>query len=211
MRTAPFQPRTRYEIARIGELKGERADQRNPQSDASTAQGVFTISCRLRELDTVRRSCRRLILRQDNMKLQFAFLADFALAHPDGKLYVLGGGFDTVYVPDLPVRHPHLALVLSLRFDASECGRSYVIEIHPKDGRGASFFPTATVQANPQRNPQAPTLAVAFHSVVNFQGVPLKVPGEHLFSLLVDGRELAAIPLRVIGVDGPKLTGGRPN
>lgn len=145
------------------------------------------------------------------MKLQFAFLADFALAHPDGKIYVLGGGFDTIYASDLPVRHPHLALVLNLQFAATETGRTYAIEIRPHDSTGAPFLQVTTIQASPQRNLQAPTAPVTFQSVLNFQGVQLRAIGEHSFSIVVDGQELAVVPLRVTKIAAADAAGRRPN
>jgi hypothetical protein len=145
------------------------------------------------------------------MKLQFAFLADFALANADGKIYVLGGGFDTIYASVLPVRHPHLSLVMNLQFAASETGRTYAIEIQPRDGTGAPFLQVTTIQASPQRNLQAPTSPVIFQSVLNFQGVQLRAPGEHTFAILVDGQELAVVPLRVAKIAAADATGRRPN
>ncbi|HLB77276.1 MAG TPA: hypothetical protein VJO72_09605 [Candidatus Dormibacteraeota bacterium] len=145
------------------------------------------------------------------MKLQFAFLADFALAHPDGKIYVLGGGFDTIYASVLPARHPHLSLVMNLQFAATETGRTYPIEIHAQDSTGAPFLQVMTIEANPQRNLQAPTSPVTFQSVLNFQGVQLRTAGEHTFTILVDGQELAAVPLRVTKVAATDASGRRPN
>jgi hypothetical protein len=145
------------------------------------------------------------------MKLQFAFLADFALAHPDGKLYVLGGGFDTLDAAVLPARHPHLSLVMNFQFAANETGRSYAIEIRPQDSTGAPFLQVMTIEASPQRNLQAPTSPVTFQSVLNFQGVQLRTAGEHTFSIVVDGQELAAVPLRVTKIAATDASGRRPN
>ena len=145
------------------------------------------------------------------MKLQFAFLADFALAHPDGKIYVLGGGFDTIYASVLPARHPHLALVMNLQFAANETGRSYAIEIRPQDSTGAPFLQVMTIEASPHLNLQAPTSPVTFQSVLNFQGVQLRTAGEHTFSIVVDGQELAAVPLRVTKIAAGDASGHRPN
>jgi hypothetical protein len=145
------------------------------------------------------------------MKLQFAFLADFALAHPDGKIYVLGGGFDTIFASELPVRHPHLALVMNLQFAPTETGRTYAIEVRPQDSGGEPFLAATTIQATPQRNLQAPSAPVTFQSVLNYQGVQLRAPGEHKFSIVVDGQELVAVPLRVTKIVAADAASGRPN
>jgi hypothetical protein len=145
------------------------------------------------------------------MKLQFAFLADFALAHPDGKIYVLGGGFDTIYASVLPARHPHLSLVMNFEFAPNETGRTYAIEIRPQDSTGAPFLQVTTIEASPQRNLQGPTSPVTFQSVLNFQGVQLRTAGEHTFSIVVDGQELASVPLRVTKIAATDASGRRPN
>ncbi len=47
------------------------------------------------------------------MDLDFAFLADAADV-ASSKLYVMGGAFDTIYVPGFPATHALLAVVLRL-------------------------------------------------------------------------------------------------
>ena len=60
------------------------------------------------------------------MKLALAVLADAAVANPvDGKMYILGGGFDTLAVQQFPVQVPALALALRVLVSPSECGRPH--------------------------------------------------------------------------------------
>jgi len=40
------------------------------------------------------------------MKIAYAFLADAAQYTPDGRLWMLGGDIDTLFVPDIPITHP---------------------------------------------------------------------------------------------------------
>ncbi len=136
------------------------------------------------------------------MKVPFAFLADFALGHPDGKIYVIGGGWDTIQVANLPAAHPHLALVLKMEFAPAECGQQHTIAIHPLDADGAPFLPVATMQVTPQKNPKYPHLPVGVQYVLNIQGLLLTKEGEYAFSILVDSQEAASIPLRVVRLEG---------
>jgi hypothetical protein len=136
------------------------------------------------------------------MKVPFAFLADFAVAHPDGKIYVIGGGWDTILVGSLPATHPHLSLVLKFEFTPAECGLQHTITIHPLDADGAPFLQVTTMQAVPQKNPQYPRLPVGLQYVLNVQGLMLTKEGEYIFSILVDGQEAASIPIRVARGEG---------
>ena len=148
------------------------------------------------------------------MRVPFAFLADFALGHPqDGKVYVIGGGWDTIQVQSLPATHPHLALALKLEFAPAECGQQHTISIHPLDADGAAFLPVASLQVTPQKNPKYPHLPVGVQYVLNIQGLVLSKEGEYAFSILVDGHEAASIPLRVVrieGVQGPPMLPPQP-
>src|SRR5712691_449924 len=121
------------------------------------------------------------------MRETFAFLADFGLAHPDFKIYVIGGGLDTIQVPSFPAMHPHITLILKLEFTPTECGQQHTIVIHPLDADGAPFLPAATLQVTPQRNPKFPRLPVGLQYVLNIQGLMLTKEGEYAFSIVVDG------------------------
>ena len=135
------------------------------------------------------------------MKVRFAFLADYALAHPfDSKLYVVGGGFDTIWAQSFPTRHPQLSLVVRVEFTPSECGRPHSIEIHPLDVDGNPFLPPATLQVVPQKNPQAPTLPASFAVVLNIQGFQVNKAGDYAFSILIDGQEMESLPLHAVEV-----------
>jgi uncharacterized protein DUF6941 len=133
------------------------------------------------------------------MKVRFAFLADYALAHPmDTKLYVIGGGFDTIWAQTFPTRHPQVSLVVRVEFMPAECGRQHTIEIHPLDVDGQPFLPPAKLQVTPQKNPQAPTLPANFALVLNLQGLQLNKPGDYVFSILIDGQEMESLPLHAV-------------
>ena len=66
------------------------------------------------------------------MDLDFAFLADAADVSL-GKLFVLGGAFDTIHVSSLPAIHPALAVVLRLLLGPMDLDRTItrLHAIHP--------------------------------------------------------------------------------
>jgi hypothetical protein len=130
------------------------------------------------------------------MRVAFAYLADYALAHPDGKMYVVGGGLDTIFAVQLPVQVPQMSLVVKIEFAPTECGRQHAVEIHGLDSDGNPFLPASNFFAMPLRNPSAPMLPSGVQFVLNMP-LLLTRAGEYAFSLVVDGSELASIPLRV--------------
>jgi hypothetical protein len=137
------------------------------------------------------------------MNVPYAFLADYAMAHPDGKIYVVGGGLDTLFAASVPVIHPQMSLVAKIAFRPAECGRQHVIEIHALDNDGTAFLPVANMQIVPQRNEQAPTFPTTFQFVWNIQSLSLPAEGEYAFSILVDSQEVASVPLRVALIAQP--------
>jgi hypothetical protein len=141
------------------------------------------------------------------MRVAFAYLADYALAHPDGKVYVVGGGLDTIYALQLPVHQPQLSLVAKIEFMPSECGRQHTVEVHGLDSDGHAFMPSATMQIAPPRNTASPALPSGFQFVFNM-ALLLPRAAEYAFSILVDAAEVASIPLRVALIEpGAQLPG----
>ena len=62
------------------------------------------------------------------MELDFAFLADAADVSM-GKLFVLGGAFDTIHVSGFPATHPILAVVLRLLLSPADLDRKHELQI----------------------------------------------------------------------------------
>jgi hypothetical protein len=136
------------------------------------------------------------------VKLAVALLADSAIANPqDNKLYVLGGGIDTVQFDRFPAQLPALSLALKIEFQPQECGRQRTLEVHPIDEDGKPIAPTLTNQFVPQRNPADPTLPSSAQFVINFQQLPLPKPSQNAFSIMLDGKEIDSLPLRVIKIN----------
>lgn len=79
------------------------------------------------------------------MELSFAFFADNAAVPPDGKMYVLGGGFSALALPQLPGRYT-FAVVAGFRFLGADVGRTRLVELRFLDTEDRLVIPPATLQ-----------------------------------------------------------------
>jgi hypothetical protein len=131
------------------------------------------------------------------MDLDFAFLADAADV-ASSKLYVLGGAFDTVYVPQFPATHPALAVVLRLLLGPLDLDRKHKLDIVllDADGRTIASAPTELTVA---RSPDLPAgWKQPFTLPLRFLNTPFQHPGHYSIEILVNGTMLKTIPLRVL-------------
>ena len=132
------------------------------------------------------------------MRALFALLADVALAHPDGKIYMLGGGIEILRPPSLPFVLPNMSFVVKIEFSPAETGRERLIEVIPMDSDGRPVSPPARVTITPTRNPEYPGLPVSTQIVLNMRDLPIEQAGSLAFAVLVDGHVVASVPLHVI-------------
>ena len=131
------------------------------------------------------------------MDLDFALLADAADVSM-GKLYVMGGAFDTIQVPAFPAVHPLLAVVLRLLLGPTDLDRKHTLQVllldadakHIASANGELTVPKAP--GSPQGWKQAVILPLRFFNV------PFKETGHYSIEILVDGTLTKAIPLRVL-------------
>ena len=79
------------------------------------------------------------------MDLSFAFFADSAVVPPDGKLYVLGGGFSALSMASLPGRAA-FAVVAGFRFSAADVGQAHQVELRLTDSQGKLVLAPVTLQ-----------------------------------------------------------------
>jgi len=128
----------------------------------------------------------------------FAMLADFALAHPDGKVYILGGGVEILKPPALPFVLPNVSFITKIEFTPAETGRARVLEIVPLDSDGRPLGPRARIDVMPLQSPEYPGLPVSVQFVLNIRDLAIDRAQSLAFAVLVDGHELASVPLHVI-------------
>ena len=130
------------------------------------------------------------------MEVDFAFLADAAEA-TQGKLYVIGGAFDTIWASSTPSVHPHLSFVMRLLFMPAEIGRKHRVEINliNEDGKGI-----AKVGGDLEigQNPNLPKgWRQGFLTVLNFANLKFDRFGDYSFEIVINNNSLKGIPLRV--------------
>jgi hypothetical protein len=131
------------------------------------------------------------------MELDFAFLADAADVSM-GKLFVMGGAFDTIHVGAFPASHPTLAVVFRLLLSPNDLDRKHKLEILLLDA-DARHIASANGELMVAKAPEAPAgWKQAVILPLRFFNVPFKEAGHYSIEILADGAMLKAIPLRVI-------------
>lgn len=140
------------------------------------------------------------------MEVDFAFLADGAEA-VNGKVHVVGGGFDTIWAQQVPVIYPRLSFVLRIMFDAAEIGRKHKLEIQIMDEDGGVITTVGGDLEIPSKSPNLPKgWRQGLLTVLNFAHLTLPKFGDYSFNLVANNTSLKSIPLRVAQhIDLPKL------
>jgi len=80
-----------------------------------------------------------------SMDMAFAFLADHASVPPDGKLYVLGGGINTLGLTAIPGRVA-FDVVGGFRFTTADSHSVHTVELRLLDADGKLVMPPATLK-----------------------------------------------------------------
>ena len=130
------------------------------------------------------------------MKVDFAFLADSADAI-NGKIYVMGGAFDTIWAKQAPVIHPKLSLVLRLKLDPAEMDRPHNFEIIVMDEDGKNVAKVAApieVKKNPQNYKG---WQQSFLTVIHFINLNFARFGDYNFRIVINNTEHESISLRI--------------
>lgn len=136
------------------------------------------------------------------MELDFAFLADAADV-ASGKLFVLGGAFDTIHVQALPATHPVLAVAMRLLLSPNDLDRQHALEILLLEADGKTIA-SAKGELTVAKSPDSPAgWKQAVILPLRFLNVPFQQAGHYSIEILVNGSLLKAIPLRIIVLTVP--------
>ncbi len=116
-------------------------------------------------------------------------LAD-AVQAADGKLYILGGGWDTLYVSELPARHPALAIGLRVRIPSTQGDRPIRVTVDLHDADGRSLFPGGSLVheftgGRPAGFPEGSDVGVV--RALTFQNLGFENEGSYSFVISIDG------------------------
>lgn len=137
------------------------------------------------------------------MRITSAMLADSAQVHA-GKLFILGGGFDTIRTRSVPAVHKALAVVMVAEVDPGERETNLSIEVTLMDEDMQALGPRAS---GTLRVGDAPTHRPGQKSVVPL-AIPffdLRFPREqaYVFRVTRQEEELTRIPFTVLVVPQP--------
>jgi hypothetical protein len=138
------------------------------------------------------------------MKVDFAFICDYADAR--GKINALGIGFDTIYAPKVPVKHPIFSFVLQLRTSAEDFGAKK-IEVHLTDDDGKDII-SAINRTIQLRRPATGAESIA-RLALQFGNVQFPRHGHYSIRAVLDGHEIASVPLNV-SLPPKQLPGAQP-
>jgi hypothetical protein len=134
------------------------------------------------------------------MKLTSAMLADGAQVQ-SGKLFVLGGGFDTISVRKLPATHRSLSLAMVAEVGPDERQQDLELIVQLVDEDGAEVGVTAKgklrVGAPPNLPPGSPSVVPI---VSPFHNVTFPEAKGYAFVISMNGTELTRVKFRVVEI-----------
>ncbi len=134
------------------------------------------------------------------MRLTTAMLADCAQVQ-GGKLFVLGGGFDTISARTVPVTHRSLSLALVAEVEPGERHRDLEIEISLVDEDGLSLDVEAKGRLRVGAPPNLPPGSVSVVPIVSpFYNIRFPEAKGYAFVIRFDGEELGRVRFRVVQV-----------
>ncbi len=142
------------------------------------------------------------------MRLDWALLANAAEGPPNGLVYVLGAGIDTLWRDQFPAPFGG-AMVLRLVTSRLEAGRPHKIEVHCRDEDGKAILAQPIALIVPAR--QVPTehppgWDLAANIVINLAGVHIEKPGFYRFEIMIDDQQVRTLPFRLVQVARPNPT-----
>ena len=146
------------------------------------------------------------------VELSFAFFADSAVVPPDGKLYVLGGGFTTLALGQLPGR-ASFAVVAGFRFGPADSSQTHAVELRFVDADGKLVLPAASLQFQ-SAGAALPVGQEVSVSTVTFLQPMFAEPGIYTAEFWSEGRLLMSVRLNVEERKPPVAAatpGARPN
>lgn len=134
------------------------------------------------------------------MRLTTAMLADAAQVQ-GGKLFVLGGGFDTISARTVPVVHRSLTLAMVAEVDPDERHRDLEIAIALVDEDGQSLDVEAKGKLRVGAPPNLPPGSASIVPIVSpFYNIRFPDAKGYAFVINFEDEELARVRFRVVKV-----------
>ena len=134
------------------------------------------------------------------MKLTSAMLADSAQVQ-SGKLFVLGGGFDTISVRSVPATHRSLTLAMVAEVGPDERQQDLNLGIELVDEDGAELGVSANGRLRVGTPPNLPPGASSVVPIVSpFHNITFPEAKGYAFVVKLNGEELARVRFRLVEV-----------
>ncbi len=130
--------------------------------------------------------------------VEFAFVAD-AVQAVGGKLYVIGGGWDTLYVRGFPARHPTMGIGIRIRVPWSNI-EEFRLSVDLVDEDGTSLFRGRTLAQTIKINRPSSMPAGSDMGIVRaftFNNLAFPKEGGYAFRILVDDEEVSRLRFRI--------------
>lgn len=134
------------------------------------------------------------------MRLDWALLASAAEAPPNGLVYILGAGIDTIMRDQFPTSLGG-AIVLRLLATRLEAERPHKVEVHCTDEDGTPILAQPIMLTLPPRKvaadyPHGWDLAASI--VINLVGIAIPKPGFYNFEVLIDDSQVRTLQFRAV-------------
>ena len=126
------------------------------------------------------------------MLVDFAFICDYAEA--TGKINALGIGFDTIFSPTMPAKHPLFCLVIQLRANVVEAGEKN-LKVSLIDEDGKNVIPDINGKFNVPKPREG--LESKARLALHFGNVEFPKYGSYSVHAVIDGHDMVSIPLKV--------------
>lgn len=136
------------------------------------------------------------------MRLETFLIADHAVAAPDGKLYVNGGGITRLALPAVPMVVPALSIVLRFLVNEEDVGE-HMLALRLQNPEGIDLLPP---EARPIEVAPLDSVAdeeVNVQVVAAFGGLPIFSWGTHTFRVELDGSLVREMNVPVVKAPVP--------
>jgi hypothetical protein len=119
------------------------------------------------------------------MKFEFAFLAKSAEITPNGLMFVLAGGFDSISGTSFPVTFDRLTLVARLRLKQEECARDHLAVASISGPKGQLLPDQVKMTFSVPEHRQSPERGNTMTCAFNFNDLVFTEPGDYDFCVRV--------------------------
>lgn len=136
------------------------------------------------------------------MRLDSFLIADHAVAAPDGKLYVNGGGITRLAVPRAGTVIPYLTIALRFLATPDDVGQ-HMFALRLQTPEGIHLFPpdARPIEVSPSNT--VPDEEIYVQVVASFGGLPVVTTGTYTLSVELDGEVIREMKLPVVEVGVP--------